>query len=173
MRADPALDSFPELSTERLHLRAMVAEDADGYSELLADPGTHPFITESGPIHATEVPGRIRRNLEAFRSRQHIYWSAELEGQFVGYVALHGAWQPSPAISYAVREAWRRRGVASEAVAAVREHAFSKLGARELIARTHIGNDASVRLLVSLGFLESQIAETPGGPRREFVHRAP
>ncbi|MHC4848774.1 MAG: NUDIX domain-containing protein, partial [Planctomycetota bacterium] len=54
-----------ELRTERLLLRAMRPEDRAGYAELLADPGTHPFITESGPVPESDIPARIRQNRDS------------------------------------------------------------------------------------------------------------
>lgn len=162
------METFPELHTERLTLRGMDSTDADGYAELLSDPGTHPFITESGPVPVREIPDRIRRNRHAFQARSHLYWSIEWSGEFVGYVALHDAWSPRPVLSYAIRPAWRRRGVAAEALRAVCRHAFAVLEVRHLIARTHERNVPSAQLLLGLGFRESASVVTPQGPRREF-----
>lgn len=143
-----------ELRTDRLWLRAMRAADEVGYAELLADPGTHPFITESGPVPASDIAARIRRNRDSVDAT---YWAVEHDGEFVGYVALHDR-----TLSYAVRPAWRRQGIAREALAAV-----CKL-VPEPVARTHLDNEPSARLLAGLGFREHGVVQTDFGPRREF-----
>jgi len=160
--------AFPELHTKRLVLRAMELTDADGYAELLSDPETHPFITEAGPVPRSEIPERIRRNRELSSTGTQLYWSIDLAGVFVGYVALHSANAPVSALSYAIRPAWRRRGLAHEALEAVCRECRASSPIRELEARTHSENEASARLLLQLGFEELSTVDTPFGQRRGF-----
>lgn len=58
---------FPRLETPRLILRAMESADARGYGELLADETTHPYITDAGPIGASEVAARSHLDNRRFR----------------------------------------------------------------------------------------------------------
>lgn len=150
-----------ELTSARLRLRPFALSDGEGYGELLSDPLTHPYVIEGGPLPASEVPARIRA-IQA--SASSTYWALELEGEFVGYLALHGVPSGSPALSYAVRSAWRRRGLALEAIRAICE-AFPLKG---FVARTHVNNVASARLLERAGFAASGPVETEHGPRQEF-----
>ena len=159
---------FPQLHTQRLRLRAMANADADGYAELLSDPETYPYITESGPVRSTEISARIRGNVAAFGAGRHIYWSVEFDGHFVGFVALHGFLHACPALSYAIRPAWRRQAIALEALRTVCDYAFSSLDVQELVARTHYENKASAQLLLRLGFRDVGPVATPEGQRREF-----
>ncbi len=160
--------AFPELHTRRLLLRAMEPADADGYAELLSDPETHPFITESGPVSGSEIPERIRRNRDLSAAGTQIYWSIDLAGVFVGFVALHNTNACVSTLSYAIRPAWRRRGMAREALEAVCRECRANQQRSELVARTHDENEASARLLLLLGFEEVGRVETPVGHRREF-----
>jgi RimJ/RimL family protein N-acetyltransferase len=160
--------AISELHTKRLLLRAMEPADADGYAELLSDPETHPLITESGPVPRSEIPERIRRNRELSSAGTEVYWSIDLAGVFVGYVALHGANARVSALSYAIRPAWRRRGLAQEALEAICRECRANSRTRELVARTHNKNEASPRLLLQLGFEEVDRVDTPFGQRREF-----
>ncbi len=160
--------AVPELHTKRLLLRAMELVDAYGYAELLSDPETHPFITESGPVPRSEIPERIRRIRELSAAGTEIYWSIDLAGVFVGYVALHSANAHVSAISYATRPAWRRRGLAREALEAICRECRANSPSRELVARIHNENEASARLLLGLGFEEVGSVDTPFGQRRGF-----
>lgn len=159
---------FPELHTKRLLLRAMAPGDADGYAELLSDPETHPFITESGPVPRSGIAERIRSNREISEAGTQIYWSIDLGGEFVGYIALHNAKADESALSYAIRPVWRRRGLAREALDAVCQKCRAELPSRVLVARTHKENEASARLLLTLSFDELGVVDTPFGQRREF-----
>jgi RimJ/RimL family protein N-acetyltransferase len=151
----------PRLSTARLLLRPFRDSDVKAYAELLRDPTTHPFVVEGGPVAAEEVPARIEALGSSQTSR---YWALEFEERFVGYVALHGVAEPTPSLSYAMHPSWRRRGFASEALGAL----ATALGDRALEAQTHLDNQASAKLLLSLGFRDLGSSETPRGPRRTF-----
>jgi RimJ/RimL family protein N-acetyltransferase len=159
---------FSQLNTERLVLRTMECSDAEGYAELLSDPSTHPFITESGPVPSAEIPERIRRNRDSSAAGTNLYWSIELDGVFVGYVALHGADASISALSYATRPAWRRQGIAREALEAICQSCRSGSPNKDLVARTHEKNTPSAELLLQLGFGEIGTVDTPQGRRREF-----
>jgi ribosomal-protein-alanine N-acetyltransferase len=163
---------FPRIDTARLILRAMTHGDAEGYGELLSDESAYPYITDAGPIDASQIRSRISRNHDYFLNEQAIYWALEYGSTFIGYVALHGPIQGAPALSYAIRRDWRRRGFAAEAIDAVCNHAFSVLGSRELVARSHFDNAASEALLRRLGFRNLGPVSVPAGRRREFRRAA-
>ncbi|HEY4441180.1 MAG TPA: GNAT family N-acetyltransferase [Candidatus Elarobacter sp.] len=77
-------------------------------------------------------------------------------GAIVAVIALDGftAEPPSAMLSYTVDGAYEGRGFASEAAAAVVEHAFSTLGLVRLGAYYEPENARSERLLQRLGFRE-------------------
>jgi len=58
-------------------------------------------------------------------------------------------------LGYWLAEAAWGKGYGTEAAAAVVDHAFTSLGHRELIASYHLGNTASQRILLGLGFVET------------------
>ena len=47
------------IQTQRLRLRPLSVDDAEGYGRLLADPGVHPFVVEAGPVPMEAIPARI------------------------------------------------------------------------------------------------------------------
>ena len=166
------LTNSPRLETARLILRAMTQGDAEGYGELLSDETAYPYITDAGPIDASEIPGRVSRNHEFFLSEHAIYWALEYGGIFIGYAALHGPAQKTPSLSYAIRRNWRRQGFAAEAPESICNHAFSVLGSREVVARSHLDNEASETLLRQLGFRNLGTVSVAAGARREFRRTA-
>lgn len=162
------MTAYPDLHTDRLRLRALGPADTEGYGELLADPDTYPFITDSGPVGRSQIPARLSRIQQAREEGHAIYWAIEFRDRFVGYIALHGPDDASPALSYAVSPAERRQGIGSEAIGAVQDFVRDRLAASELIARTHESNEASQALLHALGWRDLGVVDTREGRRREF-----
>ena len=65
-----------------------------------------------------------------------------------------------PRIGYETRPAYRRRGYASEAVAALAHWALTRPGVRRVFAETKSGNTGSIKVLMATGFV-------PSGPGSE------
>jgi RimJ/RimL family protein N-acetyltransferase len=65
------------------------------------------------------------------------------------------------------------RGFASEAAAAVRDHAFRALGWPTLVSYMDPENDRSVRLAERLGGVRDDAAARPAGPDECIVYRYP
>ena len=57
-------------------------------------------------------------------------------------------------IGYWLAEAYWGKGYATEAARAVTDHAFEVMGLERMVARYRIGNEASRRILLGLGFTE-------------------
>ena len=160
---------FPSLETKRLHLRSPRPGDAGGFAELLSDPTSYPYISDSGPVAEKAVPGRIRAFGISFRLGSSVHWVLEARSnqQFIGYVAIHARREVPCHLSYAVRKSFRRQGFAREALLAVGAN-LSTIGCQSLVARAHVDNGASRKLLLSLGFKESGCVSTPTGERVEY-----
>lgn len=157
------------LTTQDLRLRPLHIEDRQALTILLRDPTTHPFIMDHGAPSAAEIPDWIARRREG---GEHVYWAMEFEGALIGYIALHATSTPAPALSYAVLPDWRRRGFAGQAIRVVFDHACH-LGAERVVARTHLENLASAKLLLGSKFRETPQVQTVNGARRCFERCAP
>ncbi len=70
------------------------------------------------------------------------------ETQVIGGIGIEGE------LGYWLAEPWWGLGLATEAARAVTDHAFTALGRTELDASYQIGNSASRRILLGLGFAE-------------------
>ena len=92
------------------------------------------------------------------------YWIDRAENAIVGGGGFKG--KPSddgPAeIGYETRPAYRRRGYASEAVAALTQWALSRPGVRRVFAETKSDNIGSIGVLKATGFAEAGPGSEPG-----------
>ena len=133
--------------TERLVLREMTEDDAGALSAILKDPEVmyaygHDF-----------TDGDVREWLDRQRLRYARYgfglWAVILKatGALIGQCGL--TWQEAGdfgrvlEVGYIFNRAYWHRGCAAEAARACRDHAFSKLGAREVFSIIRVGNTAS------------------------------
>jgi len=92
-------------------------------------------------------------------------WLVGVDGQAVGDCGWHGGADPDGAvrIRYGIAAPWRRQGVGTEAVAVLCAWADAQPAVRRLVADVQVGNEASRRLLLRLGFTE--YAAEPGWVR--------
>lgn len=68
----------------------------------------------------------------------------------IGVIGIEGG-----ELGYWLAESRWGRGYGKEAARAITDHAFSQLGREELVASYHLGNAASRRILLGLGFIET------------------
>jgi RimJ/RimL family protein N-acetyltransferase len=103
-----------------------------------------------------EQLAHVREARRRFEAREDfaLYVFEKTGGAFVGGSGLHRAdWSvPRFEVGYWVRERFRGRGYAVEAVGAIAERAFAALGARRLEIRMHGANLASRRVAECAGF---------------------
>ncbi len=143
------------LETARLSLTPVTAEDAGLIYPVMADPEVmaHMDIAaiDDPDLTAAFVEGQVG---EMARDEGY-YWSVRLasDGTYLGSVDLSDIdWRHHRAeVGFVLaRPAWGQ-GFAWEAMQAVMGYAAT-LGLKRLWARTHVGNNASEKLLLKLGF---------------------
>jgi len=71
------------------------------------------------------------------------------EGALIGVIGIEGG-----ELGYWLAEPHWGKGYGTEAARAVVDHAFGRQGREELVASYHLGNGASRRILLGLGFVE-------------------
>jgi RimJ/RimL family protein N-acetyltransferase len=156
-----------EIRTERLILRPIAAEDVAPFAHMLADPEVVRFISDGSTATEEEtvewVELSIRRNaFEGFDKRSVVL--AE-DGSTIGWCGI-AVWNIEGTIERELgyvlaREHWGH-GYATEASAAMRDHALSTLGLHRIIALIDRGNDASKHVARKLGFAYERDAEFHG-----------
>ncbi|MEL6194474.1 MAG: GNAT family N-acetyltransferase [Bacteroidota bacterium] len=154
------------MEAPEIFLVDMEESHASGYAEILSDPATWHFLTDSGPKSEAECLEKIRRNIQSTQEGAARYWSIIREEGFVGFMAIHSLNQEEVAISYGVRPSHRRKGIALAALHEVL--AWKGLSGKRISIATHKENEASFNLLQKTGIPYEGIHTTNGGPRHVF-----
>lgn len=154
--ADAVFAPFPALRTPRLHLRRIVAGDADALLALFGHEEVARFWSAARYTDRADAEALIARIEAAYAERRGIEWGiAETEGgPLLGKVALH-RWDRAhfrAEVGYALHPARWGRGYAREAVRAAVAFAFERLGVHGVEGHCDPANAASVSLLRQLGF---------------------
>jgi RimJ/RimL family protein N-acetyltransferase len=146
--------SEPLLTTRRLVIREFTDRDLDPYAAMLGDPETMRYYPR--PYTREEAWGFIERNAARYLANGFGVWVLEDEdtGAFLGdcglAVSLVEGIAEVEIMWHVIRDRWRQ-GLATEAATAVRDHAFSSLGLRRLIALVRPDNEPSRGVAEKLG----------------------
>jgi ribosomal-protein-alanine N-acetyltransferase len=159
--------SIPELATERLRLRAPLPQDAAAVLGIIGDPEVTRYLNLPTFTTLTEAQEALERLQQRFTARDAIRWAIVLveHNEMIGTVGLlrFDFEHRHAEVGYEIARRWWGRGLTSEAAAAVIRYGFSVLGLHRIEAGVLPGNDASVRVLQKLGFVEE-------GTRRDYLH---
>ena len=165
------------LSTERLLLRPVTADD---HAVLLAhwtQPDVRRFLFDGAALSAPEVADTIEESIRDFAARGFGIWVIELGSAaglvgtaagLVGTAGLRPLGGSGLEIFYSLAPGAWGHGYATEAARAVMEYGFGPLGLPEVLAEVDEGNAASVAVVKRLGM--TPYAVVPGllGPMTRY-----
>jgi [ribosomal protein S5]-alanine N-acetyltransferase len=142
------------LETPRLVLREITWDDLDFLATLLGDPEVMRYYPK---VHTREEAALwLQRVLDRYAKDGHAFWLViEREGgQPVGQVGLlnqeiDGVVEPE--IGYQIHAPFWRRGYASEAAGAVRDHAYKVFDKPRVISLIRPVNIPSQRVALKIG----------------------
>jgi [ribosomal protein S5]-alanine N-acetyltransferase len=146
---------FPVLETKRLLLREIVPEDAGSFLEYLRDDEVTRYFME--PVTTLEQASGVTADyMRYFRSRAGIVWGLELPGS-PGIVGTCGFevvdWHDRRGdVGFDLARWLWGRGLMREALAAVLEYGFTRMGFNRIQAFTFVENRRSAALLMAAGF---------------------
>jgi [ribosomal protein S5]-alanine N-acetyltransferase len=144
------------LQTERLLLRAMLADDAPALFAIYGDPEVMRYAAdEPFPDEAT-VTVMLRSVARLLAAGEALEWAVveRASGQLVGTCGLHSFDEAANAAEVGcmlARAAWGR-GMMREALGALFRYAHDELGITQLRADIDAPNSRSIRLFTQLGF---------------------
>lgn len=154
-RAVPSSQGEVVIETQRLRLRRLRPDDEADLVALDSDPDVMRYVgSPAGVTSAEETLERARQRIGADHGPIG-FWRVEgrADGAFYGLGALIR--MPSGddvELAYRlIRRSWGQ-GIATEAAAALIDHAFDTLRLSRLVAVTYPENRASQRVLDKLGF---------------------
>ena len=143
------------LETERLSLTPVTPADAALIYPVMADPEVMAHMDVAAVDDPDLTAAFVEGQLGEMEREEGFYWSVRrtADGAYLGSVDLSDIdWRHNRAeVGFILaRPAWGQ-GFAYEAMQAVMGYAAT-LGFKRLWARTHVGNNASEKLLLKLGF---------------------
>ena len=152
---------MPDLTTERLLLRALKAEEAQLLRDALTVPGCR--FADGFPLPDTHdgLDLFLRHGDERFGFSLIVRRDDGLVIGEIGFVGL--PIRGVVTIGYAIVPSARRNGYATEAIAAFSEWALDQPDVEVVRAQTLPDNEPSIRALLRVGFVEE--------PRRGKVRR--
>jgi [ribosomal protein S5]-alanine N-acetyltransferase len=154
----------PPLETARLLLRPIALADAEALYEVFRDPETMRFMDCLVSQKVDDTRGVIERWMFVFPD-WHATWAIVLKetGTLIGMINYHhrDPWNRHLEVGYALARQHWRKGLTSEALSAVLDYCFAKLGSNRAEATIHPENIAAIRLAERAGFC------CEGGPLRQ------
>ena len=154
--------------TARIRFRPMTEKDLDAMADLLGDPAVMAYYP--APKTRQEAQAWIDWNQRNYAEHGYGLWVIEThDGEFLGDCGL--TWQEVNGrreleVGYHVRADRQGHGLATEAAAACRDYARSRVGVHHLVAIIHPDNLASRRVAEKLGLRLEELDANGGRPPR-------
>jgi RimJ/RimL family protein N-acetyltransferase len=164
---------IPVLHTPRLRLRALHADDLEGFASMHADPEVMRNLGTGQTRTPAESFDMMARMLGQWDLRGYGMFAIEeaSTGAFAGRAGiLHPLSWPEPELAYGLSRPFWGRGYATEAARAIRDWGF----ARGLAMASFIlpGNDASAAVVRKLGAVHTGSIPLLGLHPERWEHRA-
>ena len=143
------------LETERLRLRELVPEDYGALCFMLRDAET--MYAYEHAFSEAEAREWLQRQFDRYAEYGFGLWAVILKetGELIGQCGLTmqdgGNFGRVLEVGYIFNRSFWHRGYAAEAARACKEHAFDKLGAKEVFSIIRDGNTASVKVALRNG----------------------
>ena len=147
---------LPTISTSRLSLRQITAQDVDDFYEIYSNPEVMRYWSTPPLPDKSAASKLIEEIQDGFRRRQMLKWGIALraDDRLIGSVTLfHPDFTHRRVeLGYALGRAHWRQGYMGETLRAVLTYAFDTLNFHRIEADVDPRNDASVRTLERLAF---------------------
>jgi len=158
------------LSTERLVLRPVTADDHAAVLAHWTQPHVRRFLFDGAALSGVEVAETIEESIGDFAARGFGVWLIELgsTADLIGTAGLRPLGSSGLEIFYSLAPGAWGHGYATEAARAVVEYGLGPLGLPEVLAEVDEGNAASVAVVRRLGM--TPYAVVPGllGPMTRY-----
>ncbi|MBV9240957.1 MAG: GNAT family N-acetyltransferase [Acidobacteria bacterium] len=156
------------LRTERLTLRELTSEDAAFINRLLNTPKFLEYIGDRGVKSDEDARAFIEEKYRAsYRDNGYGLWVVETtNGTPVGMCGfVRRDTLPGPDLGFAFLPEHERQGYGYESAAASMTYGHDQLGFTKVLAITTPHNEASIGLLIKLGFTDDEFIEPQQGEK--------
>ncbi|MFJ7738409.1 GNAT family N-acetyltransferase [Lysinibacillus sp. NPDC097287] len=152
---------FPVLETERLKLREIKKDDAEGIFACFSNDNVTRYYGQDTLQNIEQAEGFVEFFSKNYNEKRGIRWGIEKKEtkEFIGTVGFN-AWSPKhkrAEIGYEIHPNQWRKGYTSEALSKVLAYGFDVMDLTRIGAVVFIDNDASNNLLTKLGFRKEGI----------------
>lgn len=154
-------EDFPIIETERLILRKMNLSDVDDVLKVYGDHKVAKYDWFE-PFETKEMAIKLINHVnKEFEEQEEITWGVvrKEEGSIIGYCCL-GDFEDDARrseIGYGLRSDEWNKGYGTEILKALVKFGFEDMNLNRIEAFVTPGNDASIRLLKKVGFLQEGI----------------
>lgn len=143
--------TFPVIKTERLVLRSLTPEDQNEIFAIRSDKEIAKYLDRPLYTKPEEAAGFINNIIEGVKKGDTFYWGISFKGneKLVGTICI---WQISEEqskaeIGFELLPEFQRKGIMKEAVPAVINFGFEKLGLSFIEGEVAPGNTSSIKIL--------------------------
>jgi ribosomal-protein-alanine N-acetyltransferase len=170
MAISAAFNNFPQLVTENLILRETTLADTPAVFQVFANDEVTKYHDIETLTSLEQAQFLIKRRAERFQNQQGIRWGiARKEDNLIigscGY-SIRNCFQAEIGYELA-REHWRK-GLMTEALKAIIQWGFSQLDLNRIEALVMVENNASIKLLANLKFVEEGLLREYGFWKGQF-----
>jgi ribosomal-protein-alanine N-acetyltransferase len=153
-----AFASFPVLETERFVLRAATLDDVADMFRVMSDPQVTRYFGMPPMATLAQAQERVQMIQTAFQEQNGVRWAIadRASGQLIGTCGFWRLIKPHDRaeIGYELAQEWWGQGVMTEALAAMLQFGFTRMGLHSVEAQIHPANNGSRRVLEKLGFVQ-------------------
>jgi [ribosomal protein S5]-alanine N-acetyltransferase len=153
-----AFASFPVLETERFLLRAVTLDDVADMFRVMSDPQVTRYFGALPMATPAEAQERVQMIQTAFQKQDGVRWviADRASGQLIGTGGFWRLLKPHDRaeIGYELAPEWWGQGVMTEALGAMLQFGFTRMGLHSVEAQIHPANSGSRRVLEKLGFVQ-------------------
>jgi ribosomal-protein-alanine N-acetyltransferase len=150
---------FPILTTERLTLRQLSADDGQNIFALRSDTEINKYLDRQASKTIEDAINFINKINENIQKNNSIYWVVTLTKTktFVGTICLFSFSNENNKceIGYELLTNFQGQGIMKEATEKVIDYAFQTMRLQKIEAFTHDSNKNSTKLLEKLDFIKS------------------
>ncbi|MFC9993802.1 GNAT family N-acetyltransferase [Nocardia sp. NPDC127526] len=150
------------LTSERLGLRPVTAEEHEVLFAHWTDPRVRQFLFDGGVLAASEITEAIDGSVRGFASEGYGIWVVRLResGEAIGVAGLRPLEELGLEVFYSLNPHVWGRGLATEAARAVVDYGLDVLGLPRVLAEVDEGNTGSIAVVERLGM--TPFAVVPG-----------
>lgn len=158
-----------KLTTSRLFLRPLDSGDAAWLCTHWSRPEVRRHLFDDETVSPELVDEIVKDSAEDFAAYGYGLWLVDVGGEPSGVCGLRATDDGLAELLYSLDPPFQGRGLATEAAAAVLDHAVGVLGLAEVVAEIDEGNVASIQVIRRLGLAEQAERQGPNGILKRFV----